>query len=264
MVAVVIAGLFGLIFGSFLNVVIYRFDDWVSIMKTRSHCRDCKTQLRWYDLVPLVSYITLRGRCRYCQKPISWQYPVVEVITACLFMAGYLLIYSTQNSFPPVTAGFIFGFYILAIGSLITIFFHDLYEMYISDYLSYFFIAAALGFSLLYYGDWQLTLMGAFIITLPIALIVYPSHGKWMGEGDVKLALGLGIFTAYQGAVLTLVMSFLLGGFFGAIALMTKKARLKSAIPFAPFLIIGALISIFYGDKIINWYLSLLGYGVYY
>jgi prepilin signal peptidase PulO-like enzyme (type II secretory pathway) len=184
-------------------------------------------------------------------------------LTACLLTAGYLLIFQV-NTVNLTRAGFIFAFYILAIGSMITIFFHDLYEMYISDYLSYFFLAAALGFSLLYYQDWQLTLMGAFVVTLPIALIVFPSHGRWMGEGDVKLALGLGIITGYPGGVITLVMAFLLGGFYGALALIARKAKLKTAVPFAPFLILGGLIALFYGTQIVDWYLGFLGYGWYY
>src|SRR3989344_2295759 len=97
MVGVVIAFLFGLTYGSFLNVVILRFDDWQSIAKTRSHCPNCKTQLSWWDIIHVFSYTYLLGKCRYCKEPISWQYPAVELATAVLVAASYYLLFNTQN-----------------------------------------------------------------------------------------------------------------------------------------------------------------------
>lgn len=262
MEGVIIALLGGLILGSFLNVVIYRFDDWLSIATTRSRCRDCGTQLRWYDLIPVISFITLKGRCRYCHKPISWQYPVVELSMAFLLAAGYAVIFGSAD-FTVLRASLIFTFYILSVSSLIVIFFHDLYEMYISDYMSYFFILSALGFAMCLYHNWQLILMGAFIMVLPIALIVYPSKGKLMGEGDVKLALGLGILAGYPGAIVAIVSAFILGGAYGAVALLARRAKMRSEVPFAPFLILGTLVALFFGMYLINWYLGVMGFQWY-
>src|SRR5690349_21207901 len=99
MVGVVIALLFGLVYGSFLNVVILRFDDWQSIVRSRSHCPDCKTQLSWWDMIPVISFAYLQGKCRYCKKPISWQYPIVELSTAVLVAASYYMLFITKDLF---------------------------------------------------------------------------------------------------------------------------------------------------------------------
>jgi len=258
----VIAGLFGLTIGSFLNVVILRFNDWISILKTRSRCPDCQTTLRWYDLVPLFSFLQLRGRCRYCQKPISWQYPVVELTTALLFIGGFYLIFiiSDLTIWRAIFAAFGYG---ITIAALVVIFFHDLYEMLIVDSIAYVLIGAALIFALSYYGPTLSIIYGALVGFLPIALIVYPSRGKWMGEGDVKLSLGLGILLGWPSALVGLILAFLIGGLFGVVALVTKNAKLRTAVPFAPFLIIGALIALFYGPSLVNWYLGTIGYGYY-
>lgn len=258
MIEIVIVALFGLVFGSFLNVVIYRFDDWLSIIKTRSHCRDCKKQLSWFDLIPLISYISLKGKCRYCLKPISWQYSVVEAATAILLVAGYIVI---QNlGLDTLTTYFAFGAYTLVVGVLIVIFFHDLYEMLISDYLNYFFIFFAFIYSVLVGLSLEDMILGVLVAVLPIALLVYPSRGKWMGEGDVKLAIGIGLLLGYPLSIIALISSFFLGGFLGGIFLLSKKLSPKSAIPFAPFLIAGTFIAFFFGENIVNWYLELIGF----
>lgn len=258
----VIAGLFGLTIGSFLNVVILRFDEWVSILKTRSRCPDCQTTLQWYDLIPLFSFLQLRGRCRYCQKPISWQYPVVELTTGLLYIAGFYLIFTVGDLSLGRAVVAAIG-YSVAIAALVVIFFHDLYEMLIADGTTYVLIVAALVFSLAYNGVSLWLLYGALVGFLPIALIVYPSRGKWMGEGDVKLSLGLGILLGWPSALVGIILAFLIGGLFGVVALVTKNAKLRTAVPFAPFLIIGALIALFYGPSLVNWYLGTIGYGYY-
>src|SRR3990167_6184309 len=122
---IVIAFLFGLTYGSFLNVVILRFDDWLSIAKTRSHCPNCKTQLAWLDLILLISFAYLRGKCRYCRKPISWQYPLVELTIAVLVAAGYYLLFVTQNLAMWQSVVGLAAF-VVAIGAMMTILVHDL------------------------------------------------------------------------------------------------------------------------------------------
>lgn len=257
-----IALIFGLIYGSFLNVVILRFDDWVSILKTPSHCPKCQRRLSWLDLIPLISFIFLRGRCRYCRKPISWQYPVVELSAAALLAGGYYLIFVAQSL--PVWREVIgFVLYVLTIGALITIFFHDLYEMMIPDILLNFLVASGLLFSLTVYGAVSSTLIGGLIGFGPIALLVYPSRGTWMGEGDVKLATGLGLMLGYPAAIAGLLLSFLIGGLYGIVAVGLKKVQLRSAVPFGPFLIIGGLLALFFGRLLIDWYLGRMGYGYY-
>lgn len=256
------AFVFGLIAGSFLNVVIVRFDDWLSIVKKPSHCPNCKTRLAWRDLIPLLSFISLRGKCRYCAKPISWQYPLVELITASLFAAGYYLIFllSDLTLWQQLISSL--G-YILTISALVVIFFHDLYEMMIPDVMNNVLIVGATLFSVGFYFSATSSFFGALLGFLPIALLVYPSKGRWMGEGDVKLSAGLGLLVGYPAVIVYLALAFILGGVFGAVGLLTKTVNLKTAVPFAPFLIIGALSALFLGGNLIGWYLGIIGYGYY-
>lgn len=253
------AFIFGLIYGSFLNVVILRWDDWMSIIAGRSACPNCKQNLRWFDMLPVISFLTLAGRCRYCQKPISWQYPAVELGTAVLAMVGYQQIFSA--GLPDATQAVIaFLAYLLVVGLLISVFFHDLYEMLVPDLMGYLLLAAAIIFGVITYG-WLNTLYGLLVGVVPIALLVYPSGGRWMGEGDVKIAAGLGAFVGWPVVAVFLLLSFFLGGLYGVLGLTLGKVKMRTAVPFAPFLIVGALLAFFWGKDIISWYFGMAGYG---
>ena len=257
---VIAAFIFGLIYGSFLNVVILRWDDWASIITGRSQCPHCKQNLRWYDLLPVLSFVTLAGRCRYCQKPISWQYPVVELGTALLVALGYQTVFSAGLADATV-AVIAFLAYLVVIGLLVSIFFHDLYEMLVPDVMGYVLLIVGVVFGVIYYG-WLNTLYGVLVGVLPIALLVYPSGGRWMGEGDVKIAAGLGAFVGWPVTVVFLLLSFFLGGLYGVVGLTVGKVKMKTAVPFAPFLIAGGLLAFFYGQQIISWYFGMSGYGL--
>lgn len=250
--------LFGLAYGSFLNVVIYRLDDWLSILKGRSQCQDCRAELRWYDLLPVISFALLGAKCRYCRKSIHWQYPLVELATAILVAAGYGLVFSSGLSLDRAVISFIF--YALAIGSMVVIFCHDLKEMMIPDAVSYFLLISSIIFSLTFSGSVKDTLIAALIGFLPIALLVYPSRGQWMGEGDVKLAIALGVMVGYPSAIVFLTTAFISGGVIGILIMLTRRGGLRTAVPFAPFLIIGAIVGLFYGPQLVHWYLGMLGY----
>ncbi|MCR4308309.1 MAG: prepilin peptidase [Candidatus Berkelbacteria bacterium] len=262
MLGVVIAFLFGLAYGSFLNVVILRFDDLQSIAKDRSHCPNCKTQLSWWDLVPLFSFAYLQGKCRYCKKPISWQYPIVELLTAVLVAASYYLLFTSQNL---VMWQSIVGMIslIIVIGSMMTILVHDLTEMMVPDLMSNLLLGASIVFTLVVHHDPLGLLYSALVGFLPIMLLVLPSRGKWMGEGDIKIAGALAILVNWPNAVAFLILTFLLGGIFGSVALATKRVKMKTAVPFGPFLIIASIIILFWGDSITSWYLGTIGYGYY-
>lgn len=254
----VIAFVFGLVYGSFLNVIILRFDDWQSIVRGRSQCPNCQAQLRWYDLIPIVSYLTLKGRCRYCSRPISWQYPLVELATGLLLAGGYWLIFS-HGAISLVWQVAAFISFTLALGSLVAMFVHDLKEMMIPDFFAYIFLLFAGLFSLIYYQNPLFSIYGALIGFLPIAALVYPSRGKWMGEGDLKLAAGLGLLAGYPHAIVFIALAFLIGGLYGAILLLTRQAKFGTAVPFGPFLIIGGLLALFWGQTVVGWYLGGIG-----
>lgn len=261
-VGTVIAFVFGLVFGSFLNVVIYRYDQWLSILKDRSACMHCKKQLRWYDLVPLLSYLALGGKCRYCRKPISWQYPVVELATALLVAIFYVRIFEQSILSLPLGITALIGA-LAAIGAIVVIFFHDLYEQMVPDLMAYVLLVGSVLFSVIYYNSPLNTVLGLLVGVAPIALIVYPSKGRWMGEGDVKIAAALGALVSYPNAVVFLISTFLIGGLFGTLAIASKQAKLKTAVPFVPFMIVGALIALFWGDQLVTWYLGLIGIPTY-
>lgn len=241
----IFAGLFGLVFGSFFNVCIYRIPQGKSIAWPASFCPHCKTHIRWFDNIPVLSYIFLLGKCRACKKPISVQYPLVELVTAILTV---LFVY--RYGITVWTFGVLLAVYFLIILSVI-----DLQLMIIPDRFSLGLIVLGLAFAWCnpnFTGAWwqkelwSLVGAGAGLFgVLAIALL-----GTWifkkeaMGGGDVKLMAGVGAFVGWQGVITTVIF----GSFFGlvyAIFLMIFKGKKGSdAIPFGPFLSLGALINL--------------------
>ncbi len=250
----------GAIVGSFLNCLVYRLEKGKS-MAGRSFCPKCKRQLGLWDLIPVLSFVFLRGKCRYCNKRISWQYPLVEIITGVLF----LLIFNFQ--FLIFKQFSIFNFqtlvslaYLLIIGSvLIIVFIYDLKTYLIPDKVVYPAIVLALLFRLL--TDWSslpMALLAGLGASAFFFIIWAISRGKWMGFGDVKLALLMGLFLGWPSILVALFSAFFIGAIIGIGLMIAKKKQLKSQVPFGPFLVIGAFIALFWGEQIINWYLNFL------
>lgn len=238
----------GLVVGSFLNVVIYRFHT-SRVLKGRSICVSCHNKLCWYELIPLFSFLALRGRCRTCQTKISRIYLIVESLTGLVFLG---LFFKFQNLFFSNFTGFIFTYtyYALAFSILMVIAFYDLKHKIIPDKLS------------LTLGVWSFVGLFLFnnygpfihfitisqfysgiIIALPFALLWLISRGTWMGLGDAKLVLGLGWLVGLNRAISGVVISFWAGALFGIfLILFFKKYKMKSEIPFAPFLIFSTIL----------------------
>ena len=254
MINLLLVFLIGLVVGSFLNVVIIRMRELHTILAERSHCPHCKKVLKWYDLIPFLSFFLLKTRCRYCREPISWQYPIVEIATALLFtgifwqFGNYLITY----------------FLLLITCFLVVIFVYDLRHMLIADEILW----PALIITLLLYCSIALfqkdmsivinSLIGGAIIGGFIGLIVLVTRGKGMGIGDIKLGILLGLIVGIYGSIITLFFAFVIGSIIGIFLLLAGKARFKDAVPFAPFLIVGFYITLFYGNQIMNWYLGKL------
>jgi len=241
--------IFGALIGSFLNVVIVRMRELHTIISTRSHCPECKKEIKWYDLVPFISFILLKTKCRACGKPISWQYPLVELGTAILFTALY---HQLGLSWVLLLQCIIAAF-------LIVIFVYDLRNMEIPDEMLY----PAILFSviLLIVGnqfDFKMALYGMLVGVGFLGLIYLIGRGKWMGLGDVKLAVLLGLVTPFPNILITLFSAFIIGSIYGIVQIILKNKNMKSEIPFGPFLIIGLYITVFYGDSILGWYLGIL------
>lgn len=246
----IIPGIFlisGLIIGSFLNVLICRLPDIKSIIITRSHCPKCKKQIVWYDLIPLLSFLILSGRCRQCQKKISWQYPLVELTTGLLFLIIYLKFQLT-----------IFAFFLIILSCiLMVIFVYDWFHQIILDEM----VIAGLIFTIIYYVfsykwyDWQSIIIGGLAGLIFIGAIVLATRGRGMGIGDIKLIGLLGLVVGFPQVIVILMAGFIIGAIYGLGLIAARKKTMKDAIAFGPFLIIGFYISIFWGDKILNWYL---------
>jgi leader peptidase (prepilin peptidase)/N-methyltransferase len=240
---------FGAIVGSFLNVCIYRIPKAESIILPGSHCPHCQRSIPFYDNIPLVSYLLLRAKCRYCQGPISLQYPLVEGLTA---LSSFLLF-----SWFGISWSYLFYFSFLA--SLIAITVIDLYHQIIPDVISLPGIGVGLIASFILP---QLTFLNSLVGVLlgGGSLFLVATFYHWlfkregMGGGDVKLLAMIGAFLGWKAVILTILLGSLVGSIIGVIVMMVKGKDLKYAIPFGPFLSLGAALSLFYGEKIIQWY----------
>lgn len=237
----------GLFFGSFLNVVIYRFPEMKDIFLGHSYCPKCKKNIPFYDLVPLFSYLMLGGKCRFCRKPISIQYLIIEFATGFLFSLAYYILGFNLSLI----------FYLPIFMLLVLIFVYDLKYLEIPEIFSWLFLALAILaglFANIYSID--RFLLGGLVGGGILGILVGISDERWMGSGDIKIGLGFGFLLGYPNALLFLFLSFIIGAVFGVLKILVKKGKLKSQIPFAPFLIVSAIITLLFGQRLIDYYLN--------
>ncbi len=240
----------GLMLGSFLNVCICRLPEHKSIVTPASACPNCKKPIAFYDNIPVLSYLILNGHCRYCSEPISWQYPAVELTTGLLFLGlTYKLGLSVQTLMQA-----------LLVCALVVLSVIDLQHQIIPDKITLPGIVLGLGLAVLSLlpVNWLQSLLGLFVGGgILYAAAVLSSGG--MGGGDIKLIALIGVFLGWQKVLLTIFAGVLLGSVVGVALIVLRGKGRKDKIPFGPFLAVGALISIFWGGKIINWYISISG-----
>jgi len=246
----IVSIILGAMVGSFLNVCIYRLPKEESIIWPRSHCPTCKKMIRFYDNIPLISYLLLRGRCRYCKGPISLQYPLVEGITALSSL--FLII-----KFGPSLS---YLFYFAFVAALIAITVIDLYHQIIPDGISLPGIGVGLLASLVipqitFFNSLMGILLGGGSLFLVATLYEWIFKREGMGGGDVKLLAMIGAFLGWKAVILTILLSSLIGSITGILIMILKGKDFKYAIPFGPFLSMGAVIALFYGENLIRWYL---------
>lgn len=240
--------LLGLAVGSFLNVLIDRIPKNLSI-GGRSRCDNCKKTLGIPDLIPLVSYLYLGGRCRFCGNKINIRNPIVEITTSALFVITFLY-YSSFN--------LELLFYLFIMSCLIAIFFIDLKTQIIPDKITY----PAILVTLLYLLFNEHLILNHFLSSLGASLFFFTlflaTKGRGLGFGDVKLALLLGLFLGFPNILIASYLAFLTGAVYSVILILWRKKGLKDKIAFGPFLILGAFIAFFLGDRLASHWLSFL------
>lgn len=262
----------GLAFGSFINALVWRLHQQqlpkkkqllsqteLSIVKGRSVCTNCKHKLAWYDLVPVLSWLTLRGKCRYCKIPISIQYPIIEVITAVLFVVSYSFWpLGLESLFDQVY----FGAWLASLVGLVALVVYDIKWMLLPNRIVFPLIGlASIGVVIRALSSDSTTstllnALGGLAVAGGIFFTLFQiSNGKWIGGGDVKLGFALGLMLGSPSlAFLMLFSASLLGLIVTLPAVALKKTDFSSKIPFGPFLIMATIIAKLFGDSVIDWY----------
>ncbi len=258
-VLIILALIFGTAIGSFLNVLIWRLPREESI-QGRSYCPHCNHKLRWIDLIPLFSILLQRGRCRYCQKPVSFRYPTIEIVTGVLFALAMWY-------FPivDVFSGLLYFKIVSVIAICIVVFVVDLEHFLILDRVVYpgiiLMLLFAASLTLLTSGfNFQIlttSFLAAAAAFIPFWLLWFLSKGKWMGYGDVKFAAFMGFALGLKGVIMALFISFMLGAIVGVLLVAFGKKQWSSRLPFGTFLSLATVISLFLGNQLWNWYWSL-------
>ncbi len=246
--------LFGLIFGSFLNSWIWRTWENVRIVAGRSMCIHCGRKLTWYENIPVLSFLYLNGQCRTCKKPISWYYPVVELATAFLFLivAWQYVDRSLQSWF------FIRDLFFVVI-LLIVFIFDALHKIIIPTIV---WLGAIVGLFFNYFFlhfTWQNFVLGILIGGGFFLLQYIISRGRWIGGGDVRMGVMMGIWLGWPSILTALIISYVLGAVIGLGLLVFKKKAWTHEIPFGTFLSVGTFFTLFWGAEIVQWYMGLIG-----
>jgi prepilin signal peptidase PulO-like enzyme (type II secretory pathway) len=251
--------------GSFLNVVLYRSiigQDWV---RGRSRCETCKKQIKWYDNIPLLSYLVLGGKCRFCKESISLSHPVVEFLTGILFVWWYLwgsfFFQLTQAPFQALQPLFW-----LAVGILLVmVFVADMLYLIIPDVTVILLIGLTVAYrvALIFAGIMQpidlfYSMIAMLLVFIFFAGLWFFTGGRGMGLGDVKLVVPLSLLLGWPDIAVGLFVAFILGAVFGILLIALGKRKMGQVIPFGPFLVIGTVIALLFSDQILGWYLGFI------
>ncbi|MGD8981754.1 MAG: prepilin peptidase [Desulfobacterales bacterium] len=242
--------MFGMCIGSFLNVCIYRLPSSTSIINpSRSFCPQCNSAIQFYDNIPVLSYLWLKGRCRNCKAPISPRYPLVELMTGILAIAILFKFHLTLEGV----------IYFVFTSSLLVITFIDIDHKIIPDIISLPGIPIGLAASFVLPAmTFKSSLLGLLAGGGSLLLVAWTysliTRKEGMGGGDIKLLGMIGTFIGWKGVIFTIFAASLTGTLVGMIVMLLKGKNLKFAIPFGPFLSIGAMSYVFFGEKVIFWY----------
>lgn len=268
--------LLGLCLGSFVNALVWRVHELesnpklslekrkeLSVLNGRSICVHCRHTLSWFDLLPVAGWLSLAGKCRYCHKPISWQYPLVEIITTSLFLVSY----SVWPYGFDMTGIILFVIWLVFLTGFMALAVYDIRWMQLPDRIVFPLIGLAVvhvGIMMIHSDKPVATLTGAILGFIAIVGLFYAllqlSQGKWIGGGDVKLALVIGplIGSGFLSLAVIFIAS-LIGSVLALPFLINKSLESDSHIPFGPLLIVSTVIVYLYGTQIIDWYFNSLG-----
>ena len=248
----IIIFLFGLAIGSFTNVLIYRLPKEESIVFPGSHCPNCNHELKWYDNIPLFSYLILKGKCRYCKEKISIRYPLIELMNGIIYLS-FFIIYGLT---------FEFIYLSLLTSFLLSIAIIDFKHQIIPDSLVLVVLALNILYRIASYLIYDIpfgflnSVLGLLIGAGFFLIILLISHGG-MGGGDVTLIGALGFSLGLKNTILMILLSFIIGAIISLLLLAFKIKSMKDPIPFGPFIIIACYLSYFFSDRIISFYFSL-------
>lgn len=242
----IIIFLYGIVIGSFLNVCIYRLPKKENIVKVRSHCMNCGYQLKWYDLVPLFSYLALGGRCRKCKQKISIQYPVIEALNGVL----YIIIFA-EYGFSMTTL-----LYCLLFSALITLSVIDFRTYEIPLGINVFILALGLIRVATDIANWPDYVIGLVCVSGVLFLIYWVSHGRALGGGDVKLMAACGLLLGWR----LIIVGFVAGCIIGSVIhlIRMKISGEGHVLAMGPYLSAGVMVAALWGENFINWYLKYL------
>lgn len=241
----IVVFLYGITVGSFLNVVIYRLPKHENIAIVRSHCMSCGYQLKWYDLIPLFSYLALGGKCRKCKAKISVQYPLIEGLNGILYMA-------------------VFAVYGMSIETLLyCLFFSALVALSVIDFrtyeipvgINYFILALGLIRVVTDLQNWLQYGIGLLAVSAFLRILYQISDGAWIGGGDVRLMAAGGLLLGWKYIILAFVIGCILGSIIHVARMKITKA--DHVLAMGPYLAMGMMITVFFGEPILNWYLGM-------
>ncbi len=257
----------GLCLGSFVNAAVWRIKHKKDLVFARSECTKCHYTLQWYDLIPVLSWLFLKGKCRKCHKSISAQYPIVELGVAAFFVASLAF---WPYGFTTVNDLLQFGIWLLAGIGLSILVVYDIRWLILPDKVVVPLIGLGVAMTILHGLEahsaiqFLYDVFGSLLILSGFYLVLFiASNGKWVGFGDIKLGVALALLLCnWQLAVLAFFLANLIGTLFFAPALSTGKIKRSAHIPFGPFLIAGFVIAGLFGQSIIDWYVVLTYSGI--
>ena len=238
----IILFLYGIVIGSFLNVCIYRIPKQENIAKVRSHCMQCDHQLKWYELIPLFSYLLQGGKCRACKTKISVQYPLIEGANGILYVFIFMINGINVDSL----------LYCLLTSALLVLSVIDFRTYEIPIGINYFIFVLGVIRTAVRYTDWLNHVIGFFVVSVVLYIIILVTKGRGIGGGDMKLMAVCGLFLGWK----EIILAFLLGCIIGSVVhiIRMRVTRCDHVLALGPYLSIGVFISMLWGAQWISWY----------